>query len=574
MPVKILILIVVCALSLQAVTVDENAKAQTLFEHSGVYIDPSAEMTLEQVKWQVFRPLGSDYLRLGYTHAAAWVRFTLVNETDRPVERDLELDNCMLDTVTLYRPGGSEETTGVLHKETIDGSRLHPYFRLRLPPHTSRTYYLRSQTDSCANYFRLTLLTPDDAWFKEMQYQLAMALFFGALLALIVYNLFIWVFTKERVYLYYVLYLLSWMETHISFSCMGQHIYKGIPWFMKIDAFLGLYYNVINIVLAFVFFKAFFRTPEHYPRINRFFNLMILYFLALSCISLIWSYRIDILDLSLLVSALILGIALLYLLFKEFDQTKYLFVGWILALVGFIALALDQLGIPNPIDQWRYFFEFSIVIEALLFSVALSARLNKNRTLEQALSTQKVLLRELHHRVKNNMQSIVSMYRLKLSGATEENLRSKMDEVERTVQAMGRIHEMLYSQKEIDDVDARSYLGILVEQLQRSAPPDVRIGLDTAVHLQTDQAIHCAVIVNELVTNALKHAFGPEGGRVDIRLHANAGGYALAVCDDGKGIAEGAPKGFGLELVRGFAAELGGTVSINGERGSCIRIRF
>ncbi len=573
MAVKVLIGLLLYVTALHAVAID--GERQALLSYSEIYLDKSAGMGLKEAAAQLFKPVDIDYLRLGYTHEAVWLRFQLENSSERPKVRELELDNCMLDTVTLFRPDGSSETTGVLHKDHIDGSRLHPYFTIVMPPHSNRTYYLRSQSDSCANYFRLTLLTPEAAWFKEMRYQLALALFFGALLALIVYNFFIWIFTRERVYIYYVLYLLSWMMTHISFSCMGQHLFKSIPWFITVDAFLGLYYNAVNIVLAFLFFKTFFQTPEKYPKINRILNGGILYFFALSLLSVTWRYLIEILDLSLLVSSFVLGGLLVYWLYKEFEQTKYLFAGWLLAVAGFVSLALDQLGIPNPIDRWRYFFEFAIAAEALLFSVALAARLNRQKALEQALSTQKKLQHELLHRVKNNMQTILSMYRIKLADATMENLQTKMDEVERTVQSMGRIHEMLYTQKEIDEVEAASYLGFLVKQLRRSAPPGVSVLLDTDVRLGTDRAVYCAVIINELVTNALKYAFNGGGGEVHIRLHREKDSYTLQVSDNGSGMGMHSVEGFGLGLVRAFVEdELHGQLESRTDGGCIFEIRF
>jgi len=338
---------------------------------------------------------------------------------------------------------------------------------------------------------------------------------------------------------------------------------------------LGLYYNVINISLALLFFKVFFRTAANYPKINRFFNGVVFYLMALSAVSLTWAYLIEILDLSLLVLSLILGGFLFYWLFREPEQARYLFVGWMLALAAFVSLALNQLGIPNPIDRWRYFFEFGIVAEALLFSVALAARLNKNRALEQALATQKILLNELLHRVKNNMQTVMSMYRIKLAGANGETLQAKMGEVERTVQAMSRIHEMLYAQKDIGEVEAESYLELLVEQLGQSAPPGVLITLSTDVRLATDRAIYCAVIINELVTNALKHAFGAAGGRIGIGLHRIGSTYVLEVLDNGKGMATDKEEGFGLGLVRAFVEdELGGTLEVKIEGGSHFIIRF
>ena len=575
MSIKIFLLLFLFMTSLTAVPVTDTLESLDILPSSEIYVDSTAKMDFDTVNKQPFHPFDADFVRLGYTHDAVFIRFALDNLSDRPLQREIVLDNCMLDSVTLYRPDGSEETTGVLHKPAFNGSRLHPYFALFLPPHAEKTYILRSQTDSCAQYFRLKLLTPDAAWSREQHYQLAMALFFGALLSLIVYNLFIWIFTRERVYIYYVLYLSSWIITHISFSCMGQHFYGQFPWFLQIDAFLGVYYNTINAILAILFFKTFFHTPRNYPKINLFFNAVILYFLLLSLFSSIWTYEIEVLAFSLVAAFSAIALLLFYWLLKGVAQIRFIFAGWLIAIGGIVSMAINQFGIPNPIDHWRYFFEFSIVAEALLFSVALAARLNKTKALEQALTTQKVLLQELNHRVKNNMQTIISMYRLKLAGASEENLKAKMDEVERTVQSMSRIHEMLYLQEDIAEVDAASYFSLLIDQLQRSAPPNVSISFHSNVHLSTDRAIYCAIIVNELVTNALKHAFDEKGGTVKVGLYADGGNFVLQISDAGRGMHTGTDEGFGLSLVRAFAEEeLKAILETKVHDGTTIRIIF
>ena len=200
----------------------------------------------------------------------------------------------------------------------------------------------------------------------------------------------------------------------------------------------------------------------------------------------------------------------------------------------------------------------------------------ERRDAEEALRTslreKTVLLKEVHHRVKNNLQIVSSLLGLQARRMASPEAARVLVETSQRVRTMASMHEALYRSESLSRLDMTAYLGSLCEQLIRSIGPEVatRISLDLRlqpVPLGLDQAVPCGLIVNELLTNALKHAF-PEGrsGRVVVEFGpAGDNRAALVVADDGAGCPPGTELGrsgaLGGQLVASLAAQLGGTVT-------------
>ena len=203
--------------------------------------------------------------------------------------------------------------------------------------------------------------------------------------------------------------------------------------------------------------------------------------------------------------------------------------------------------------------------------------------LRRSLEDKEVLLREVHHRVKNNLQVISSMLRLQGRAVDDDDVRRLFAEGESRVRSMALVHEQLYRAGDLARVDFRSYLESLarnvVSSAQRPGPPiETRVAAEAA-NLPLDLAIACGLIVNELLANAMKHAF-PDGrpGRVDVRFFREHGRGVLVVTDDGVGAAAtekpATDAGLGLRLVEALVRQIGGDLSLDPSRGSKFRVEF
>jgi two-component sensor histidine kinase len=217
---------------------------------------------------------------------------------------------------------------------------------------------------------------------------------------------------------------------------------------------------------------------------------------------------------------------------------------------------------------------------------ALQARIIERTLAEErirrSLEEKEVLLREVHHRVKNNLNVISSLLSLQSSAiqTPEEAIAAFLNSRDR-VKAMALVHKELYESEDYGCVDMNEYLGKLTEHLFAvyGSSGDIRVNSQAeGILLGVDTSIPCGLILNELITNAFKHAF-PNGGPGEIRVLLRAVGsesFELSVADDGIGMAEDYAKSetMGLTLVRLLTEQLEGTMELSGENGTRCVIGF
>jgi len=226
-----------------------------------------------------------------------------------------------------------------------------------------------------------------------------------------------------------------------------------------------------------------------------------------------------------------------------------------------------------------------LVLVAEIFANALDRTAVEQR-LQASVREKEVLLKEIHHRVKNNMQIVDSLLYLQAQAIKDRVDPLALDafrKSESRIKSMASIHDRLYRSGDLASVDCGEYLRALVPELMDfyGAGERIAVHIDSEpVLLDIDQAIPCGLVVNELLTNCLKHGF-PDGrsGTVRIRLRRlSDGGRELSVTDDGVGIPQGQewhrPGSLGLRLVRDLTRQLDGRVEIESDGGASVRIVF
>ncbi len=193
--------------------------------------------------------------------------------------------------------------------------------------------------------------------------------------------------------------------------------------------------------------------------------------------------------------------------------------------------------------------------------------------LVSSLREKEALLKEVHHRVKNNLQVITSLLRIEGRRIDHEITKTVLDQMQGRIQSMALLHETLYRSGNFARVDLAAYLGQLAQQVFRSHlahPGLVQLHLDLEpVQMGIDQAIPCGLIVNELASNSLKHAFAEgRAGHVWIDLHpsADGAGLTLTVRDSGPGLPGDfelkRQRSLGLQLVSDLARQLQGSLTV------------
>lgn len=201
-----------------------------------------------------------------------------------------------------------------------------------------------------------------------------------------------------------------------------------------------------------------------------------------------------------------------------------------------------------------------------------------------SLHEKEALLKEIHHRVKNNLQVVSSLLGLQSRTIPDPEQRKMFEESQNRVYSMALLHESLYQSENLSQIDFPEYIRQLADHLFRSygVAPD-RIHLRTemdSISLHMDAAVPCGLIINELVSNSLKYAF-PEGrsGEIHIGLHGQPEGMArLLVADNGIGLKSDldwtTTRTLGLRLVRSLAQQLGAQLEVKSKLGTQVQLVF
>jgi len=283
-------------------------------------------------------------------------------------------------------------------------------------------------------------------------------------------------------------------------------------------------------------------------------------------------------------------------------STKVAVALWLLSLIAMAAgsvffAAKPMARLNNRVKNWH---AGEIFADASVFDNASSASefrwLNvafrratltlhrQHVRLDAAVAQQELLMQEIHHRVKNNLQVVASLLNLQASRIRLPEARAEFQAARDRVRTLATLHRHLYAHGEVHTIDMREFLIELCSQLFQAmgekAGERLRLEIEAPeLKMSSDQAVPLALIVTEAVSNALKYAFpGGRRGSIWVHLTADLDHAELEIRDDGVGIpagrvetAAGTRDGIGIQLIRGFARQLGATLNV--EEGSGTRYK-
>lgn len=543
-----------------------------ILPQSEIYIDKNYSYTIKNIQdagFKAFETLGTKKINLGYTSDTVWLKFSLSNPASKPIKKLLVIDNQMLENISLYTKNNSyydKKSTGIfvfISSQSVNRELLNFYFNIELKANETKYFYIETSSLTSALFFNIELMDKDELITKEFNQQAILIIFFTSLVTLIIYNLFILIFTRDVIYLYYILYLTFVIINHLSYTNMI--IYLVNKDFLEIDAYLSIFY-LAGISIFAILFTMRFLNVKKYKKLYILFWTVIGLNIACILITSPKFYPIDIIAALILFGLILIVLTSYYLLYKKEENAKFFVLGWSIVLVGWIMLATYNYGYYSILERYPYFYEISMFLEAVLFSISLSSRLNKTKELEQQVNKNSILTKELHHRVKNNMQFIISLYRLKLNKNINNEVNEKLKDIENSIKAMSNIHEILYEREDLENIDTNKYFKTLVDEIQNTYQgKNVQIFFDCNTNLEIQQAIYCGIILNELVTNSFKYAFEKNGGHINILLENISNKNTLIIEDNGNGYdINQTSNGFGLELVKSLIEnELRGNIKMD-----------
>jgi len=249
----------------------------------------------------------------------------------------------------------------------------------------------------------------------------------------------------------------------------------------------------------------------------------------------------------------------------------------------------------ESIPSTKYFIIIEIAAALLTLSYVLSMFVSTSRKSERALregnkhlekqnalvnkqnSEITILLKEIHHRVKNNLQVINSLLRLQSHQIKDEESRNVFDDAQYRIKAIALIHEQMYQSSDLSNIDSTNYFIGLSKNLLKQHLTNYSVDLVIDVKLPTwhqDFVVPLGLLLNELIANSIKHGNLVDQGVITIQLTAEGRTIALSYSDNGCGFLNEYEKGFGLELIETLCAQLNGEMDLVSECGKGVSYKF
>jgi len=241
------------------------------------------------------------------------------------------------------------------------------------------------------------------------------------------------------------------------------------------------------------------------------------------------------------------------------------------------------------VQHWREVFlnpikdEKDVAIEVSCIAHDITDQKTAEENIRQSLKEKEVLLKEVHHRVKNNLQVISSILNLQSSYVKDKKSLDLLLESQNRIKSMAFVHESLYQTKDFSNINFSSYVENICSNLVHSYsnpdnPPELEMDLDS-IQLNLDTAIPCGLIINELISNALKYAFKEKtNGKLMVQVKLTNNKLRIVIADNGRGLPPDIDfrntESLGLQLVVTLVEQINGKISLETKKGSKFTIEF
>ncbi len=582
----IFLLFILTITSGKANSVDISQNEQiSILENSSIYISKKKLTIQDVLKDNLFEAYSKPYINIGASRKTIWIKLRLHNPTQKPVKKLLIFTSSLLEYIALYKEADLETPIikGVSNI-TKDHTTLFPYYTIQLGANTSQEYYLEVRSLYEPVDFGLKIQDKDEYIAEDRADQFINIMLLGMVIALMLYSFLVYFYTKDKSYIYYSFYLFFLIYQQLTYLGLTQIYFP--PHLAIIDITIPVIKINILVITSALF-------AMHFLKINRRSILHKIYkifiFIALIeilVLSIPEMYNLDIVIITgaiFIVFNLLAGI-LSYL--KGYKQARLFIVGFSIVFASYILMILDAIGVTSIMQDFKNILMFGTAFEALILTLAFADRyiilqedkekvdtrillelknrasiietevIEKTKELNLALDTKELLIKEIHHRVKNNLQIILSMLRLQNDEIEDTETKDKLINLEHRINAIAKTYTMLLSTDNLEKINMKTYIETLLLDISeayafRKDRIDTKTDIDAMIPLK--QSIYIGLIINELVTNTYKHAFSQKHGTITVVLkkEKEKENYILIVQDDGKGfVLDKKSRSLGARLVQ------------------------
>lgn len=196
---------------------------------------------------------------------------------------------------------------------------------------------------------------------------------------------------------------------------------------------------------------------------------------------------------------------------------------------------------------------------------------------DKALARVQMMVREMSHRIKNNLQMVASLLSMQQVASEDPHVIECLSRARERIATIALLHNSLYRTAEFECLDTREYLSGLCKHIDEVMVAGRSIALVVNIEshrIGIDRAVPLGLVVNELVTNAVKHAFPDDAGEIRVSLTREGDALVLHVADTGAGFSSAGGEGLGMRMVRVFVDQLGGTLAMDGSAGTVAEVRM
>ncbi len=586
--------------SLYAIEIDNNSSKISILDKSSIFLDKGKKFTLEDIKRKKFIKNNESQLNFGLIpNTNIWIHFKLHNRSNQAVKMVLEYQSTEVESLSLYQKD-KEIKRGLYHIPKKDKT-IHPHFSIQLSPNEKRDIYIKIESKMRAISAKMTLWNKEDFLKEDFHLKMALLLFFAIMLTLFIYNLMLWHFTQDRVYMFYILYLLGIS----SFEANYYGLYSLYLFSPELTLFFEKGITIILVIMG-IFFILFAREFLQLKKFKKIDTILKFYLYAMPISSLL-AYDNQFFNTNIIIFYTSASPFLIYsgifALKQGIKEAKYYLIGWTPILLSMLIIILQFIGIFDVKNAFPYILEFAFVSESFIFSIALAHRIEiakkekrladkklinfqkyekeklqklvkeKTKELSILLEEKEILYKELNHRIKNNFMMILSLLKLQTKRTKNSETVASLTITRNRIESIAKLYEMLLLNNNAINLDTKLYLQSICSNIAMNVPQEITISYNIQHNLETNNLVYIGLIVNELVTNSFKYAFEENQGAIDISIVKRKQIAFLRVKDNGKGFKTRRKNSLGLTIVQILVeGQLQGELKIDSSQGTDTQI--
>lgn len=549
-----------------------------------VYEDKNDNLNIEDIRKINFIKKTKNSFSLGRSKGSFWFKLNIKNLSSKE-DFILSVNESFYEKFELY-DGNKLSSTFLRQKiENRDIKDNKLSLKVKIKNNESKTLYIKLNAKFA--YFGNFVLYEDSSFYlsKFFNIDTFFVLLFGIFIYIFIFNIFLYQKLKERIYLYYVGYIFFLfiyifnISGFIAYFGLSEYLYKlqasssfalgfltlfslklldvkkHLPLFNRISKFIAISSFVVGILTFFSF----------YPWIQISVIIYYLTLVLLILISIILSFRNNLkniiyaMTISLYSVILIIRVFMIEGLVEHNHFTRYSI--YYVTAFEVIIFALILSNRYSELKDEVINTQEALINEKTTNQLSLEKNI-KERTKEisKLLEEKNLLLKELHHRVKNNFHMLIGL--LWLEFKKKDKNKIDLDVLINRINAMSAVHEQLYSSKDLTNIDIKSYLNCIISNISYDSSKIKVIQNINNISLESENALFLGIILNEILTNIIKHNKKSERLNVNIELKKQNDYFEFIVKDDGLGFNESdTKKGLGLKLIEQFSSKLSNSSS-------------